>query len=534
MSSTFDLSKDNQNVTNIPPKRDWRFWCIILAISLSTFTSYLDMAIPTALPEISHELNGSGFVWVGSAYALASTAILPLSGGIAQIFGRRIGLLISLACFALGSALSGAASSMAFLIAARTVQGIGSGGIAALTNIILSDLVPLKERGAFSGMLTLAAMLAVCTAPVIAGGLADHGEWRWLFYLNLFTSGTSAVLVGLLLNLKKPAGTLMQKLRGVDWSGTLIIIAASVSLGIGLTWAGTEHPWSSAPTLVPLILGLFGLLLMYVWERSVAKNPLIPFSIMTSWTTISGYLQTFINSVVLFAIIYYLPVYYQACKGASPTRSGVDVFGISLVVAPFGIIAGILVAKFQRYRPQMWISWALIMIGMGCMSTLRAETTLSTTIGFQVLPGVGLGILVITTYFPVLAPLPVSANAQALAFFMFCRSFGSIWGITIGGTVLQNELQKRLSSEFLNQFPGGTSIAFQIIPIIHTLDAQLRDEVETAFAESLAVVWQVCIGIAGLGLLTSFMMGHYQLHTTTDENWAMEEKSAQIQSGTSA
>ncbi|THU94393.1 MFS general substrate transporter [Dendrothele bispora CBS 962.96] len=507
-------------------KKDWRFWCIILAISLSTFTSYLDIAIPTALPVIAHDLNGrsDSFVWVGSAYAISSTAILPLSGGIAQIFGRQVSLLIYLGCFALGSALSGAASDMSFLIGGRTVQGVGSGGIFALTQIVLSDLVPLKDRGVFGAILTLAAMFAVSIAPIVAGGLADHGQWRWLFYLNLFTSGLSASLVAFLLRLKTPEGSLMQKLNMIDWCGTLIFSGASISLGIGLTWAGTERPWGSVTVLVPIILGLFGMIGMYIWESLVATHPLIPFSIMTSWTTISGYLQTFINQVVLFTVVYYLPVYYQACKGASPTHSGIDIFGLSLVVAPMGIVAGVLVSRLQCYRPQMYGAWVLLMIGTGCMSTLKADSSLATSIGFQVLTGVGLGLLVITTYFPVLAPLPVTTNAQALAFFMFCRSFGSIWGITVGGTILQNELRRKLPSTFLAQSSEGISAILQVIPTIKDLDTPIRNSVENAFADSLSVVWQFCIGVSSIGLITCLMMKHYNLHPTTDEKWAMEER----------
>ncbi|KIK58928.1 hypothetical protein GYMLUDRAFT_44966 [Collybiopsis luxurians FD-317 M1] len=506
------------------PKRDWRFWCIILSISISNFTSYLDMAVSTALPEISHELGGNGFVWVGSAYAVASTAILPLSGGLAQIFGRRITLLGALLLFALGSALSGAASSMPFLIGARTVQGIGAGGIAGLNQIVVSDLVPLRDRGTFSGILALFAMMAVCSAPVIAGALTDHGKWRWLFYLNLFTSGLCGALIGLLLNLKRPAGTLSQKLREIDWLGNLIIILASISLGIGLTWAGTEHPWGSSQTLVPVILGLFGMVLFYLWEKIVARHPLVPFSLMNSWTVVSGYMQTLIHSLLVFALVFYLPVYFQACKGDSPTRSGVVSFGISLTIAPLGIIAGASVTRLQVYRPQMWAGWMIIMIGMGLMSTLHADSLVATSVGFQVVVGVGLGILLTTTYFPVLAPLPVSANAQALSFFIFCRNFGQIWGITIGATILQNELKKHLPLTFLAQFPEGSAIAYQIIPQIKQLEPELQSQVQISFSDSLDVIWQVCIGIAGLGLLMSTVMKHHQLHNATDDKWAMENQ----------
>ncbi|KAF7794865.1 hypothetical protein EIP86_006007, partial [Pleurotus ostreatoroseus] len=131
-----------------------RFWMIFVAICVSMFMSALEFsAISTALPTIVHDLHGEDFVWVASAYALASTALLPASGAMAEVFGRRSTMLLALLLFALGSALCGAAQNMTWLIAARTVQGAGGGGILALGSIILSDLVSLKERGLYNGVI---------------------------------------------------------------------------------------------------------------------------------------------------------------------------------------------------------------------------------------------------------------------------------------------------------------------------------------------------------------------------------------------
>lgn len=119
----------------------------------------------------------------------------------------------------------------------------------------------------------------------------------------------------------------------------------------------------------------------------------------------------------------YLPVYFQACKGASPIASGVDCFGLALVSAPCGITAGLTVAKSRHYRPQLWFAWALILIGTGLLSTLTPDSSRAAGIGYVVPIGVGIGILTTTTYFPVLAPLPVSSNGLAVSLFTFFRNF---------------------------------------------------------------------------------------------------------------
>lgn len=122
----------------------------------------------------------------------------------------------------------------------------------------------------------------------------------------------------------------------------------------------------------------------------------------------------------------YLPVYYQACKDASPTSSGVALFGICFSTGPISIIIGASIAATKRYRPQIWTAWCLMMIGLGLMSTVTESTSRGKSIGYQVLVGVGIGIVYSASYFPVLAPLPVSSNAPALSLFVFLRNFAQV------------------------------------------------------------------------------------------------------------
>lgn len=124
--------------------------------------------------------------------------------------------------------------------------------------------------------------------------------------------------------------------------------------------------------------------------------------------------------------VVYLPTYFQACKDATPTRSGIDVFGLAFTIMPFGIVAGLSVAKFKCYRPQLWVGWVCLIVGAALMSTLNVDSTIARAIGFQIITGLGLGILLTTGFFPVLAPLKVEYNASALAFFMFVRWFSQV------------------------------------------------------------------------------------------------------------
>jgi len=438
-------------------------------------------------------------------------------------------LLAGIGLFCLGSALCGAATDMNFLIGGRTIQGLGAGAITALIQIIIADLVPLRERGMFNGIIALAFGIGGGSGPVIGGSLAENGHWRWLFYMNLPICGLAATFVFIFLRLRTPDTPLREKLKRMDWVGNSIVVASTTSVVIALTWAGIQFAWSSARVLVPLILGFLGLAGFLVYEACFPQYPLIPVTIFNSHTVFSGYAQNFFNGVVLAALSYWLSIYFQACKDAGPTAAGVDGFGLSYTISPFCIIASLVIQKTARYRQPMWAGWILMIVGTALLGTLDENSSRSMGYGFQAITGAGIGTIYVSAYFPVLAPIPVSQSAPALAFFTFLRNFALIWGVTIGGTVIQNELTTRLSPDFLARFPGdGTQIAFEVIPSIRNLPQPLKDEVRHAFARSLQVLWKVLAGISGLGLLSSLFMKHLPLHTSVDANWGRDDRQGKL------
>lgn len=211
-----------------------------------------------------------------------------------------------------------------------------------------------------------------------------------------------------------------------------------------------------------------------------------------------------------------------------------DLFGIGMTIMPFGLISGILVAKSGRYRPQLFLAWLALIAAGAALVTLDANTERSKYIGYQVIIGLGLGILMTTAFFPVLAPLPVSLNANALAFFMFVRFFSQVWGVTVGGTILQNELSTRLPPAFIEQFPQGTSVAYSIIPLIPSLQDPLRTQVREAFAAALKRFWWVLFGVGCAGLAASLLMEGLPLHAALDEDWGLNENEKEKKNGSRA
>ncbi|KAF8443970.1 major facilitator superfamily domain-containing protein [Boletus edulis BED1] len=524
MTSSKEIGDRRSQTITVPPKKGPRFWLIFASMCTCLFLSALELAsISTALPTIANDLHASQYTWVGTAYALASTAFLPMSGGLAQTFGRRPVILVTIVLFAIGSGICGAANSMNMLIIGRTVQGLGGGGIQSLTDIVLADLVTLQERGLYSGLYGVTWCLAASIGPVVGGVLATKGQWRWLFYLNLPITLIACISVIILLDLPIPPGNYRDKLMRMDWIGNFLVIASTTASTIGLTWGGVNYPWNSKTILFLLVIGLLGLGLFMAYESTLAKHPLVPFSILKNMTSISGYIQTFCCLIIVYAVVYCFPVYYQACKGTSPSLSGVYLLTMS-TLAPAAILSGISVKTSGRYRPQTWVGWALTGIALGVMSRIHANEPLGTSFGCLALLGLGIGMLCATSMYPIQAPLPVTQNAPALAFMWFLRAFAAVWGITIGTTVLQNELAKRLPASFVQSVPQGTAIMYALIPELSTFPPQTLAEVRVAFADSLAVLWRVLAGVCGGGFLVSLLMKGVPLHNNVDEDWAFKVK----------
>ncbi|KAG9044555.1 hypothetical protein FS837_007960 [Tulasnella sp. UAMH 9824] len=530
---TFDGERAIQSEPRPPPpqppaEKGLRFWLVMTAMMVTTFLSAIDMtSVSTALPTIAQDLNGSDFAWVGSAFALGSTAILPLVGGLAQIFGRRPVVLGSIAFFALGSGLCGGAKKMDMLIAGRAIQGVGGGGILAMAEIVIADLVPLNERGNYMGIIGAVWAVASAIGPPL-GGAFSQSNWRWLFYMNLPLTAIAAILIWFCLTLKVPQDDLRTQMHRMDWTGNAIVIASTTVTVVALTWAGIKHPWGSAAVLAPLIIGLLGTALFFWYEAKGAVEPVVPWELVNNRTALMGYVAVFLQGLVAIAVLYYLPVYFQASLEQGPVKSGVTLFGNAFPVAFGSIIAGATVVAFNKYRPQNYVGWILTTIGIGLLSMLNASSNKGMYIGFQIIEGFGIGILYTAPQFPILAPIPVTETAHALAFFTFVRSYVETWGVTFGATILQNELKKKLPQSFLEALTSagghGAEISYAAIPTIRLLEESLQTQVKEAFASSLRTVWLVMAALSALGTVSVLGMKELKLHEVTDDDWGLTEK----------
>ncbi|KAI9055073.1 hypothetical protein LZ554_000038 [Drepanopeziza brunnea f. sp. 'monogermtubi'] len=516
-------------------KKDWRFWMIFVSVCVTTLLVAIDLSIvSTALPTIALDLDADElFVWVANAYVLASTAVQPLFGQAANIFGRRSLTIISVLLFMLGSGLAGGASNIGMIIAARTVQGIGGGGIITLGEIIICDLLPLRERGQYTGLLAGTYAIGTIIGPVLGGIFTQHVTWRWIFYINLPVSGVALLFIIPFLNLKyKRVGTVWDRTKRVDWLGNFVLIGAVTAILLALAWGGTKFSWSSWHILLPLVMGFLGLVGFAIIQVSgYVEEPTMPPRLFTNRTSVSIYAMAFVHGILLLWITYFLPVYFQAVRNASPSRAGVMLFPTATTIAPAAAICGVIITITGRYRIFHYLGFIFMSLGCGLFALLDEKSSVAMWVGFQVLFGLGNGMVYNSMIPPLLASLPPSEVATATASWTFFRSFGSIWGIAIPSAIFNDRVNRLVRERLAENAPA---VAAQLINgkayeratavFIASLGADVKPVVVGIYVDALKVVWYASIALAVVGLPICLFVKALDLSSTLETEFGMEEK----------
>jgi len=515
----------------------WRFWAIFPGLCIGGLLSALDTTIlSTVLPTIASELNSDTlYVWAINAYFVSTTAVQPLYGQTANIFGRRWLMIVSILLFALGSGLCGGASGTGMLIAARVVQGMGGGGINVMTEIIVADLVPLRERQQIMGIVFTAFAVGTFIGPIVGGAIVDHTSWRWVFYLNLPFCGVAVILMFLFLQVKyDKTASLWEKLKRVDYVGNAILMTSVISILLSLTWAGTLHPWSSWRTILPLVLGFLGLIGFIFYEGSRwCVEPTVPLRLFSNRTAALTYILSFLHGTILYWVSLFLPVYFQSILEATPEKSGIDLLASVIPMVPFAIIGGILITVTGKYKPFLIIGFIPMAVGMGLFTMLDDKTTTVVWVVFQVLLAAGSGLSLIATLPAILASLPESDVATATATWAFLRSFGSIWGVSIPSAVFNTRftnLAYRISNQELREhlYNGGAyQLATKRFMQSLNYDPVLKAEVVSVYVDSLKLVWQVGIAFAAIGVPISLFLKSLKMRDQLDGEYGFDEQTVE-------
>ena len=449
---------------------------------------------------------------------------------MADIFGRRWLMIFAVAMFVIGSGISGAAPTMDILILGRIVQGSGGGGINVVVNIIICDLVPLRDRGKFMAIVFAAISIGTSIGPFLGGLIVQNTTWRWVFYLNIPVGCASLALLFVFLKVNAaPTATLKEKLKQIDYGGNIIFIIGVTFILVALAYGGTLWAWSSYQTVVSLVFGVFSLVAFILYEGSNwCVKPTIPLRLFQNRTSVAAFTLTFLHSLLTLLVIYYLPVYFQAVMLASPTTSGVDMLPTVLIMVPLSAVSGALLSKLGRYKPFHYSGFALFALGLGCFITLDASTPTVGWVLVQVTAALGAGMVLSTLLPAAQAELPEGDVAAATGTWAFMRSFGIVWGVSVPAAIFDaqfNQLMYRIPDASLRaQLGNGGAYEHATADFLNSFDPLLRRTIVDVYADSLKAVWIFATAVAGLGFLLVFLERETVLRTKLETDFGLEEE----------
>ncbi|RYP70056.1 hypothetical protein DL769_005102 [Monosporascus sp. CRB-8-3] len=496
------------------------------------------MIITTALPTIVEDIGGAAqYIWIANSFVFASSVLQPLVGQLADILGRKYPIVGSIVLFMLGSGVAGGASNPAMLIAGRSVQGVGAGGIYVLIDIVCCDLVPLRDRGTFIGIINAWAGVAAALGPILGGVLAER-NWRWIFYMNIPICAIPFATILLFMRVKTGNGN--AKIRDLDYLGNFIFIPSIVAILFGLVTGGIVHPWSSWRIILPIVLGGVGWIAFHLQQHFLAGNPGVPTRLFSNRTSSVGFALTFTSSALLQTAGLFLPIYFQAVLLTTVFDSGVYFLPIAIGTLFFAVIGGLSLSKFGAYRPIHALAFAISIIGYGLFTLLGPSTSKSAWIIFQLILVAGLGPTISCILPAILASLPQSDVASASAAFSFIKTFGFIWGVTIPSIIFNHVFNTNShlipSRELRSMLVDGEAYSFasQARVISGTVPPDVWSEVQQVYVRSLDSIWWFGLALSAVSLVLVPLERGLEMSTELKTEYGLDENVQTGSGGTSS
>ncbi|KAI1821196.1 major facilitator superfamily domain-containing protein [Xylaria intraflava] len=515
-----DDAGDNEAPTEKKPSAA-KTALVMLPLCLSTLLSALDITIVIpAIPTIVASLGSvAGYIWIGSAFILASTATTPLWGTVADIWGRKPIILTAITFFLGGSLLCALAPSIDALIAGRVVQGLGSAGMGTMVNVIICDLFSVRDRGLYIGFTSLAHALGSAVGPLIGGALTEKVDWRWCFWINC---GTVLLILLFFLKVANPGTPILAGLKKIDWAGCALVVGSVLMVLLALDFGDVVFPWHSATIINLLVFGVVAGALFLVNEWKLAREPIIPLRLFSNKSAVAAYGVYVFNFYVFIGMLYYLPLYSQAVLGADALTSGIYILPLIVASSLAAAFVGFFIQKTGKYLSVMYIAQLLIILGCGLFIYLPFERTLARLFIFEILVGLGGGMNIEPPLIVVQAINSARDTAAVVSSMNFLRSIAIAISIVVGGVIFQNEmtaanpmLATQIGAELARQFNGDQATAK--VEAINELPDEQQGVVRQAYYHSLRDVWimvrAVYTAFAGLSLLFNVFVRTHHLST---------------------
>ncbi|KAJ2007349.1 hypothetical protein H4R26_000831 [Coemansia thaxteri] len=468
---------------------------------------------------IANEFNSlSRAEWIINGYLITTTALQPIYGKVSDIVGRSPAMVAASLLLLAGSVASALAQSMNVLILSRAIQGLGSAGMYTMVNVVIADIYDERARGRFMGVSSGIWALASSGAVVLGGAIVQYSSWRVAFWINIPICVIAAVVILSFIRLPVPSGGLRDKVRRIDFGGSLLSLLGIILVLLALSWGGRDHPWNSAPVICCLVFGILALALFVAYEHRVPLESLVPMHLLRTRNIALSFLGHLFFGAITYAPLMFIPQWALVVRNTTPITSGLYTLPFTLAELVAVVAAGAWVTRSGRYRECVWLGSALLLAGLTPLVLLDQYSGLGYIIGFQLVAGLGFGLCIQTLILTAQASASGRDSAAATSVCIFMRSLGAILVVAVLSSVNGNKLR----SEFANvskDYPDYSNAIAKIAEnqtLIHQLDLPLIvfDRLVNAFMEGMRAAFTALIPFSALFLLTVVGIRHCPLKTT--------------------
>ncbi|RDX54495.1 MFS general substrate transporter [Lentinus brumalis] len=456
--------------------------------------------------------------WISLAYLLTSTVFQPIFGRGTDLYGSRIMLFLSIIIFDIGSLFCAVATDFIWFCIGRAIAG----AFIVVCMIIISQMVPLRDRGKYVGAMYARTAIATVLGPVL-GGIFTKFNWRWCFWINLILSapaiGVLLIFVKKIPNRKRPGVTF----KDVDFGGIILIAVCIVALCIALTWGGTTYAWSSPVIISLLVVGGVLLPVYVMYELYIPRFPVVPLEMFRIRNVTASTGNYFFSSVSMYGLSAYIPSYYQLARGDNQLVSGLEILPYVGTIVIFSTLVGYLMSWTGRTRPFLWAGGLVNLIANGLLIMLNGTLPRAVEYVFLALSGAGVGFIAQTNTVSAQSKVSRELLASVTTMTMWSKSLGGIVGIAMQGSIIQNVYLKNMQSN-----PAAVPYLPQLKALsgLHSLPGPIQALAAQSYGKGFSTMMIATVPFVAVGFLFSLTAEEASLGRKTGKKETPKDEEA--------